>query len=101
MLKSTSITYAKNHLSALLKQVREGSPILLTDYGKPVARLEPVSASDPMAADAQVTELEKKGLVRRGQNQGLPRSFWTLTKPPASHGVDVLDALLDDRRQGR
>jgi prevent-host-death family protein len=39
---------AKNTLSALIDGVKGGSPVLIVDRGRPVARLEPVcgAASD-------------------------------------------------------
>jgi prevent-host-death family protein len=37
-----NIHYAKTHLSALLKRVREGAVITIGNAGKPVARIIPV-----------------------------------------------------------
>ena len=47
-MKKASITEAKNNLGALIDSVKGGSPVLIVDRGRPVARLEPVSgiASD-------------------------------------------------------
>ncbi|HQP94219.1 MAG TPA: type II toxin-antitoxin system prevent-host-death family antitoxin, partial [Thermoanaerobaculia bacterium] len=40
-MTTVSISEAKNRLSALLDEVREGASVTITDRGRPVARLEP------------------------------------------------------------
>jgi prevent-host-death family protein len=42
-MKRASITEAKNRLSALIDGLKSGSPVLIVDRGRPVARLEPVT----------------------------------------------------------
>jgi antitoxin (DNA-binding transcriptional repressor) of toxin-antitoxin stability system len=39
-MKKVSITEAKNRLSALIDGLKGGSPVLIVDRGRPVARLE-------------------------------------------------------------
>ena len=43
-MKIASVTEAKNNLSALIDGLKGGSPVLIVDRGRPVARLEPVTA---------------------------------------------------------
>jgi len=38
IMKKASITEAKNNLSALIDSVKGGSPVLIVDRGRPVAR---------------------------------------------------------------
>ena len=38
-----NVHYAKTHLSALLKRVREGQTIIISHDGTPVARLVPIA----------------------------------------------------------
>ena len=45
-MKTASITEAKNQLSALIDQVRNGDTIVITDRGRPVAQLASLAA-DP------------------------------------------------------
>jgi prevent-host-death family protein len=45
-MKTASITEAKNSLSALIDGLKSGSPVLIVDRGRPVARLEPVIIGD-------------------------------------------------------
>ena len=39
-MKKASVSEAKNGLSALLDEVRQGETVLITHHGKPVARIE-------------------------------------------------------------
>src|SRR5438132_740680 len=48
-MKKASITEAKNNLSALIDSVKGGSPVLIVDRGRPVARLEREGALDAPA----------------------------------------------------
>jgi prevent-host-death family protein len=42
-MKTASVSELKSHLSEYLSRVKAGSEILITDHGKPVARLVPLS----------------------------------------------------------
>ena len=73
MMQTTSITQLKNSLSAYLRDVKAGEEVLITDRGRPIARLVPVSSSDSM--EEHLKEMERKGLLRRGTGR-LPEDFW-------------------------
>jgi prevent-host-death family protein len=95
-VKSVSITEAKNGLSALLDQVRAGETIVITDRGVPVARLEPAAGKGD-DEEGRLARLERKGIIRRGKG-GISEE---ILKPPPGGGASVLDALLEERREGR
>ena len=98
-MKKASITEAKNNLSALIDSVKGGSPVLIVDRGRPVARLEPVSGigSDD---DDRLARLVREGIVRPGR--GVASKTLFATKPPrAKKGASGVRALLDERREGR
>jgi len=98
-MKKASITEAKNNLSALIDRVKGGSPVLIVDRGRPVARLEPVSGlrSDE---DSRLARLVRDGIVRPA-HRAMPKALFA-TKPPRSkQGVSGVRALLEERRQGR
>ena len=63
-MKKTSITEAKNNLSALIDGLKGRSAVLIRDRGRPVARLEPVTA-DLDAAEGRLLRLVREGIVRR------------------------------------
>lgn len=97
-MKKASITEAKNNLSALIDGVKHGSPVLIVDRGRPVARLEPASlGSDD---DSRLARLVRDGVVRPA-HRVVPKAVFT-TKPPRSkRGVSGVRALLEERREGR
>ena len=76
-MKKASITEAKNNLSALIDRVKGGSPVLIVDRGRPVARLE--SAVGDRAGD-EAGQLDH--LVRAGIGTGRPRTI-----PQGANGV--------------
>jgi prevent-host-death family protein len=98
-VKKASISEAKNNLSSLIDGVKGGSSVLIVDRGRPVARLEPVGA---VSSDdgGRLARLVREGIVRPARGV-VPKSLWT-TKPPRSKKrVSAVQALLDDRRDGR
>jgi prevent-host-death family protein len=99
-MKMATITEAKNQLSALIDRVRHGETIVITDRGRPVARL--VSAVTDAAADPEgrLARLERKGGLRRG-TAAPPRALIRKTLPRLRAPAGVRDALLEERRQAR
>jgi prevent-host-death family protein len=95
---STSISKLKATLSAYMEQVKAGEEVLVTERGRPVARLVPVLRSDRVIPD-HLLDLERAGLVRIGSTK-LPGNFWKLPRPKdaAGHGLEI---LLEDRELGR
>src|SRR5947208_15400125 len=79
IMKKASITEAKNNLSALIDSVKGGSPVLIVDRGRPVARLEPVSGGRP-DDDSRLARLVREGIVRPAR-RSTPKELFA-TKPP-------------------
>jgi prevent-host-death family protein len=99
-MKKVSITEAKNRLSALIDGLKAGSPVLIVDRGRPVARLEAVRAVRETDEDGRLARLVREGTVRAGR-AALPRSFFSEQLPKLKSGASVAAALLEERRQGR
>lgn len=98
-MKKASITEAKNNLSALIDSVKGGAPVLIMDRGRPVARLEPVSAfrSDD---DGRLARLVREGVVRPAR-ASVPKGVFT-TKPPRPRAnASGVRSLIEERREGR
>lgn len=94
------MTEAKNNLSKLLKKVRHGQSILILDRNVPVARLEPLASGSPESDEAKLLKLERRGLLKRGADR-LPKDFWRRPRPKTTDGSSVVQALLDERAEGR
>lgn len=97
MMKTATITEAKNGLSALLDRVRAGESVVITDRGVPVAVIEPVTGRVDL--DERMGRLERAGLVRRGTGEP-PLELIRTPGPKARDGASAVEALLEERRSG-
>jgi prevent-host-death family protein len=92
------LTEAKNRLSALVDQVRAGETIVITERGRPVARLEPiVTMDDPAGRKAR---LERAGIVSIGRARP-PLELLRSSPPSIATGASAVEALLAERRDAR
>jgi prevent-host-death family protein len=84
------IAELKALLSETLARVKGGEEVVVTEHGRPIARILPLSASSPAAAT--------QDLVRGGQNNApdkrLDEPFWQL--PRAEYRVPPRRRSLDD-----
>lgn len=99
-MKKATISYTKNKLSALLDLVKAGETILITDRGRPVARLEPAEGTGPEYEEARLQRLVRKGIVTPAKRP-VSKHFFDLPIPKPSGKGDILKALLDERAEGR
>lgn len=97
-MKKASITEAKNNLSALIDRVKGGSPVLIVDRGRPVARLEAVTSIG--SEDDRLARLVRDGLVRPARGV-TPKAVIASPPPRAKKGASGVRALLDERRESR
>ena len=99
-MKKVSVTEAKNNLSALIDSLRGGSPVLIVDRGRPVARLEPVIDRRQTGQDGRLSRLMRDGLVR--PRCAVPsRALFTDQPPRISGGASAIEALIEERRGAR
>lgn len=99
-MKTASITEAKNGLSALIDSLKSGSPVLIVDRGRPVARLEPVTSGADDAPDGRLSRLVRDGVIRPRRAE--PSRVVLRTRPPQLRGgASAVDALIQERRNGR
>jgi prevent-host-death family protein len=96
-MKTAAVSELKARLSEYLNQVKAGMEVLITDRGKPIARLVPILR--PKDLKESLIRMEKEGLIRIGSGK-LPKDFWKMHRPDDPNGV-VLKALLDEREAGR
>lgn len=98
-MKRASITEAKNNLSALIDSVRGGSPVIIVDRGRPVAKLEPVNGTG-VADDDRLAQLVRDGVVRPARGP-VSKAVFTSKPPRAKRGASGVRALVNERREGR
>jgi prevent-host-death family protein len=90
----TTIATLKASLSELLAHVKAGEEVVVTDRGRPVARIVPY---DP--GGAELDDLVRTGHVRRSRGP-LPEGFWAQPGPADPEGR-LLQALLQERQAAR
>ena len=101
-MKTTTITNLRTHLSRLLDAVRQGQTIEIFSRNVPIARLVPLTPSmrsERGRIPPWLKKLERAGVVRIGTMKRLPEIG--RRKPPGGSGARALDALLEERREGR
>jgi prevent-host-death family protein len=90
---TVGVREAKGNLSRLLRQVREGVQVVITDRGEPVGRIVPVKKEELSLGD-RLKDLERRGLLRareKGTSHKVPRPVQVPKK------VDVQAMLQEDR----
>ena len=68
-MTTASISATKNHLSALLDQVKHGRRVLITDRGIPVAMLVQPDAAADADTDGRIQRLRRKGILTGGSGR--------------------------------
>lgn len=94
-MKSVTVSNLKASLSRYLRQVKEGEELLITEHGRPIARIAPAPALQTLPE--HLLEMQSQGLVRIGSGK-LPRNFWKLPRPKGRG--QVVRAALKEREEG-
>ena len=95
-MQTTTVSQLKMSLSAYLRQVKAGEEVVITEHGRPIARLLPLAS--PESLPEHVRDLETKGLLKRGEKP-LPVDFWDLPRPSDPQGA-VRSAVVREREEG-
>jgi prevent-host-death family protein len=97
-MRSTPVSELKANLSRFLGRVKAGEDILITERGKPVAKMVPLSAAED-DEERLLRRMEAEGLVRLGSGR-LPKGFWERPRPK-DPTARVRRALLEERSERR
>ena len=98
-MRQVGVAELKRQLSRYMAVARGGEDVLITDRGKPVARLAPVRDRDT-DIPAHLLEMERRGEVRIGCGQ-LPDRARTECRPRLRGGCSAVQAVTDERAEGR
>jgi len=84
----------RDGLTGHLRKVKKGTPLLITDRGKPVAVLRPVSPEDlgEEDGDAVLAALEAEGKIRWGRGK-----LSTRVVRPRIRGTPLSQIVIEDR----
>jgi prevent-host-death family protein len=95
-MKTATVLKLKASLSEYLRSVKAGEEVMITERGRPIARLTPAVNSNVFAD--RLAEMEKHGLIKLGSGK-LPKGFWNLPRPKNPKGL-VTKAALQEREHG-
>ena len=93
-MRVVPVTRLKATLSEHLRVVKGGEEVVVTDRGRPVARMVPAGPQD-LAPDGLLLRLEEAGLLRRGEGV-LDDSFWQRERPADPNG-ELRSGLYSER----
>ena len=93
-MKVTSVAALKASLSEFLASVKAGEEVIVTDRGRPVARIVRYEPGGD-----ELDDLVRTGQLRPPRSH-LPSGFWTRPRPADPGGL-LLRALLEERQAGR
>ena len=99
-MEYVTIAKLKNRLSAYLRKVRAGETIIVCDRKTPIAQLTPVQVTE--SQDDRIARLIAEGKLIPPKNPWPPGKLAELLRQdPPDVGTRLLDALLDEREEGR
>ncbi len=96
-MKSAGIAELKAHLSRYLERVKSGNEVLVTERGRPIARIVPIGHRDE---DERALRLARKGVLQLGRGR-FRKELLKAPKGDPRLGASVLAALIEERREGR
>ncbi len=99
---TSNISTAKNELSRLLHLVQTGETVTILDRKKPIAKLVPIPKALDEEPQKRLSKMAAQGLLALPDKptQKIP-DFLTITDLPCTQPVGTLEALLEEREEGR
>lgn len=98
-MEKATVSRLKNNLSAYLRKVRSGQPVVIYDRDLPIARIERIETTG-RGAD-RLALLAAQGITRPATRSLSPRELRALLPHPLPRSARILDALLEERAHDR
>ena len=95
-MKKASVSILKARLSQYLAAVKAGEEVIVTERGRPVARLTGIGVDE--VPEGRLAKLIREGRLRPPTGA---RPTEAAEEPPADPGGLSLEALLDERAESR
>jgi prevent-host-death family protein len=98
-MNKATISNLKNNLSAYLRKVRAGHPVVIYDRNVPIARLERIESTG--SGSDRLAQLHARGIVKPPLRPISLTQLHLAVKNPLPRKVALSAALLADRDEGR
>ena len=98
-MNRVSISELKAKLSEYLEAVRAGEEVIVTDRGRPVARIAPVSG--PEDSESRLQMLIRTGQARPPDRAGGLDLELLRAHRPTVPGAGLSESIIEERREGR
>jgi len=82
----------KNRQGYYMRKVKKGETLIITERGKPVAQVSPVSEWQVLTLEEKLDEMARQGHVRKGRGRRL-RPF----RPIPLRGKPASQIIIEDR----
>jgi antitoxin (DNA-binding transcriptional repressor) of toxin-antitoxin stability system len=98
-MDKATVSRLKDNLSAYLRKVRAGQPVVIYDRDVPIARLERIESSG--RGSDRLAALQAQGIVKPPVKALSVRQLLAGLEPIARGGAQLRRALEDERGEGR
>jgi prevent-host-death family protein len=98
-MEKASVSNLKNNLSAYLRKVRAGHPVVIYDREVPIARLERIESAGQ--GSDRLASLHAKGVTRLPLRKGSAVNIRAGLQNPLPHATRLLEAVQQDRSEDR
>ncbi|MDI6755439.1 MAG: type II toxin-antitoxin system prevent-host-death family antitoxin [Thermodesulfobacteriota bacterium] len=92
-MEKVGLREANIHFAKYVKKVKEGTEVMLTDRGKPIAIISPISRRDD-PIEERLDQLERKGILKRASAGKLK-----LHNPVTLRGRDLSLMISESREE--
>ncbi len=97
-MKTAGVAELKASLSEFLSKVKAGEELIITDRGKPVAKIVPIDRAEA-EIPSHLLHLERAGLARIPKHK-LPKGFWDIPRPK-DRSDRAVKTLISEREESR
>jgi len=97
-----NVATAKNELSRLLRRVKRGERVIITERNHPIAQLQPFTAAETDAATPALTRLYEAGALNPPINSKFDVvAFLAMPRAALSSSLTLSAAVIAEREEGR
>jgi antitoxin (DNA-binding transcriptional repressor) of toxin-antitoxin stability system len=98
-MEKASVSKLKNNLSAYLRKVRAGQPVVIYDRDVPVARIERIETHG--RGFDRLASLHAQGSVRPPLRSASASALRAILSRPLDRSVKLAEAVQEDRQEDR